>query len=959
MADTLLLDRTQIEALFRIGRYRAKSRQDLFDVVLKETVLLTQSIAGYIFFYDNPGGDVSLDYQFQKNIDTVSVTHPQTKCKIEKAGVWGKAILQGHTVLLNDSRAASPVDTGDFQQPAGFKRLLAFPVASDQKIVAVIGLAGKETDYTDSDAEVLRLVSDDVFRCDSLPATATSENQDTCREFLENIEEGCFETDLKGNFTFSNTAAARMIGYHLDQVVGSNFRNFVKASDSERILSIFNQVFKTGTPTFLGKMETVNKNGSMQYLDLMVSPIIDAAGHITGFRSTARDMTEQARFQAEQERFREFLENIDDGCFETDIEGNFTYCNEAGKANIGYAGRNVIGLNYRSYTNAHGAGKILNLFHEVYETGVPANITDCEVMTPDGKAVHLELTVSLIRQAGGKPIGFRGTSRNVTEKRAAQEALRQSQERYHTLFQRNMAVMLLIDPDTISIIEANDAACLYYGCSRDEIVQKKLSDISTLPEAELRSKLSDAAHLLGGRLYQHHRVAGGDIHPVEVFTGPMQLDGRRLLYLMVYDIRQRREAEEALQRSEEKYRRILEDMTDGYYETDLSGVVVFCNRAGASLMGYLPEEMLGADFRLFAPEKAVSEIRRVSESVYKTGNPSNLFDHAIIRKDGTVRIHQVNVGLVRNAKGDSSGFRIVARDMTERKRAEEELARSEQRIRVLFNNIPMPTLVWKVYQDRFLLAEYNDAVLQFSGGKILPLIGRTAEECFPRAPQVSVDMRQCFYERTPVEKSLWINFDEDSEKRYLAIRYAFAPPDNVIMHIHDTTAQKRAEENLQFISVHDSLTGLYNRFYTDAEIERIVSSRLRPVSVIIIDLNNLKTINDQFGHATGDLYIRNAASLLRQTFRPEDLVARIGGDEFMVILPLVDEQVCVQAVARLKENMMIFNKVTDKPLSLAVGVATAYAGDDFLDCVKIADKRMYENKSGMKSQSDRAAYGPR
>jgi len=959
MAKKLSVERAGLEALFRICQYSAKSQKDWFDVVLKEAALLTHSAAGLIFFYNDRRRELRSEHQFQKCIEDIPIIPLNKKCKLEKAGVWGETVRQGQPVWVNDCKAISWLEMSDFPDHPSLKRLLSVPVRRDQKIVAVMAVANKKRDYTKSDAGMLQFLADYAFDYPPAQTAAAEQIPDTCREFLENIEEGCFENDPDGNFTFANAAAARMIGYSLGELVGANFRNFVKASDAERILSVFNQVFKTGKPAFLGKMETVNRNGHIQYLDLMVSPIIDEDGNATGFRSTARDMTEQKRFLAEQERFRDFLENIDDGCFETDLSGNITYCNEAGKINIGYQGQDVIGLNYHIYTSPRDTQKITNTFREILQTGKPANITDFEVIAREGKKIYLEMTVSLIRDSAGAPAGFRGTSRNVTEKRAAEEELRQSQERYHTLFQRNKAVMLLIDPDTLAIIEANDAACHYYGRPREEMMRQKLGDIGTLAATELHARMADAAQLGNGHLYLQHRVAGGDIHPVEVFTGPMEIDGRRLLYLIVYDIKQRREAEEALQRSEDKYRKILEDMTDGYFETDLAGKVVFFNKAGALLMGYAPEELLGIDFLAFTPEKSAREMRRISESVYRTGNPSSLFDHEIVRKDGTVRIHQVNVGLVRNAKGDPGGFRIVARDMTERKRAEEEVARSEQRIRVLFNNIPMPTLVWKCQRDRLTLAEYNDSVLQFTGGKIIPMIGRTVEECFPRAPQVAVDMRQCYYERTPVEKSLWINFDEDSEKKYLMIRYAFAPPDNVIMHLHDTTAQKRAEENLQFISVHDSLTGLYNRFYTDAEIERIVSSRLRPVSIIVIDLNNLKPINDQYGHAMGDLYIRNAASLLKQTFRPEDLVARIGGDEFIVILPLVDEQICAQAVLRLKENMAIFNRVTDKPLSFAVGVSTAYAGDDFQECIKVADKRMYENKSGMKSQGDQVSCGPR
>jgi diguanylate cyclase (GGDEF)-like protein len=200
-----------------------------------------------------------------------------------------------------------------------------------------------------------------------------------------------------------------------------------------------------------------------------------------------------------------------------------------------------------------------------------------------------------------------------------------------------------------------------------------------------------------------------------------------------------------------------------------------------------------------------------------------------------------------------------------------------------------------------------------------------------------------------MEHSFWYHRKIDLEEKYVIVKYAYAAPDHVIMHVNDLTAQKKAEENLKHISIHDALTGLYNRFYSDAEIDRISASRIRPVSFIMIDLNDLKGINDQKGHAAGDLYIINTAALLRQTFRPEDMVARIGGDEFFIMLPLVDEETCSQALKRLRDHLTQFNLKADLPVSLAAGHSTAYIGDSIEKKIAEADRRMYEEKAHMKA----------
>ena len=269
--------------------------------------------------------------------------------------------------------------------------------------------------------------------------------------------------------------------------------------------------------------------------------------------------------------------------------------------------------------------------------------------------------------------------------------------------------------------------------------------------------------------------------------------------------------------------------------------------------------------------------------------------------------------------------------------------------RLLFNNIPVPTFVWKIRSDQFILSEFNAAGFQFIGDRILDFVGKTTEQCFEHIPQITSDIRKCMELRQTVENQFWFDFDDRPETRYVIIKYAWAPGDRILMHLTDITGQKRAEENLHYISIHDSLTGVFNRFYADAEIARLATSRLRPVSVIVIDLNDMKKVNDKYGHAAGDLYIKNTAAILKQTFRPEDMIARVGGDEFLILLPLVDEEVCRQALARLVEKIEFFNTSAETPMSLSAGSATAQVGDNLQECIREADRRMYREKANQKA----------
>jgi len=167
----------------------------------------------------------------------------------------------------------------------------------------------------------------------------------------------------------------------------------------------------------------------------------------------------------------------------------------------------------------------------------------------------------------------------------------------------------------------------------------------------------------------------------------------------------------------------------------------------------------------------------------------------------------------------------------------------------------------------------------------------------------------------------------------------------VVIDIH---ARKLAEIKLQHLSMHDALTGLNNRSYFMESIERLENGRHFPVSILMGDVDRLKETNDLLGHAVGDSMLKRVAQVLTQTFRSEDVLARIGGDEFAVLLPDVDVDAAQHAVLRLNEYLHEHNTnyFTELPLQLSVGVATAKYGDPLIEALKVADANMYCQKRG-------------
>lgn len=163
--------------------------------------------------------------------------------------------------------------------------------------------------------------------------------------------------------------------------------------------------------------------------------------------------------------------------------------------------------------------------------------------------------------------------------------------------------------------------------------------------------------------------------------------------------------------------------------------------------------------------------------------------------------------------------------------------------------------------------------------------------------------------------------------------------------IYDITERKTMEEELRYLGNHDALTGLFNRAYYETEIARLEASRSHPVSIIVADVDRLKGVNDRLGHAVGDEVLRRAASVLRNAFRAEDVVARTGGDEFGILLPETDEQAVQKALERIKKMLAKDARAgLEPPLSISLGSATCNRGESLLTALKEADDNMYRLK---------------
>jgi len=266
------------------------------------------------------------------------------------------------------------------------------------------------------------------------------------------------------------------------------------------------------------------------------------------------------------------------------------------------------------------------------------------------------------------------TFEDITERRQAEEALQQSEERFRLAFHTN--------PDSINLNRASDGLYMdinegftnTIGYTREDVIGKTSLSLNIWKNPEDRKRLIDGLSKTG---YVDNLEAQFVRKDKKVKVGLMsarllQIGGENVILSITRDITGRKRIEESLRESEEKYRTILESIEEGCFEVDLTGSLTFVNDALCKNTGYSREELLGMNNRDYATPETAKNMYKVFNKVYQTGNPAKILGYEIYRKDGEKRLYELSASLIKDQNGNPIGFRGLSRDMTERAKVEAE-----------------------------------------------------------------------------------------------------------------------------------------------------------------------------------------------------------------------------------------------------------------------------------------------
>jgi PAS domain S-box-containing protein len=497
------------------------------------------------------------------------------------------------------------------------------------------------------------------------------------RSILEDIEELYYEVDLAGNLTFFNDSMSRILGYTKDELIGMNNRQYMDEETSQKVYQMFNQVYRTGVPAKGFDWELIGKDGTRRILETSFSLMPDSEGRPIGFYGIGRDITERKRtengLRESEKRYRALFEGSSDAIYVTTQEGEIVDANQSMLDLFGYGREEMMGLNVRrTYVYPEERRK----FRQQIEREGFVRDYEIKLCKKDGTEMECLLTATVRRADDGGILGYQGIIRDVTEYQQMLNELHIEKQRLQTLSENAPFGMVMID---------HDGTFRYINPKFKELFGYDLSDV---PDGKtwFRKAYPDS-------LYRHDVVSVWkedlkSIKPGEkrsrVFTVtckdgtekiinfiPVQLETDENL-MACEDITEREQAEAALRQSEEKYRTILNSIEEGYYEVDLTGNFSFFNDFLVKSLGYTREELKGLNNRQYMSPETAKLVFNTFNEVYRTGNPKKDFEWELINKDGTKRFVEVSISLMRDRKGQPKGFYGTARDITERKRVEEQ-----------------------------------------------------------------------------------------------------------------------------------------------------------------------------------------------------------------------------------------------------------------------------------------------
>jgi diguanylate cyclase (GGDEF)-like protein/PAS domain S-box-containing protein len=839
---------------------------------------------------------------------------------------------------------------------------------------------------------------------------ALKESEERLKAYFNNAPDGIYTCDLKGMFLYGNRKAEEITGYARAELEGKNFLK-LRLLPQEYLAKAVKLLAQNaiGRPTGPDEFELRRKDGSLVNVEINTTPIkMGGKTVVIGFvRDISKRKKAEEALKESEENFRNSLDNSPLGIRIITEEGKTIYANKAVLNIYGYANLNELQTIPAAKRHApESYAEHQQMKEKMLNMHVPLNY-ELDVVRKDGTIRHLMANRGEVLWNGKRQVQV--LYQDITERKKAEAALEESERRYRTLFESAGEGIAIADIETKKLRYVNPAICIMLGYSQDELTKMSVMDIH--PEDSMEQVLAEFdAQARGEKVLSTLPCLkkDGTIIFVDIKTGKANINGKEYAIGFFNDITERKKAEQAQQASEENFRNSINNSPLGIRIIDGLGNTLYANQAILDMYGYnnLDEMNSIPGKERHTPESWAIHQERMKKQEIGEPVPAN-YTASIVRKNGEIRQLQASIGEV--LWNGQRQYQVLYQDITERQKAEEALAQAMERdtdIAILAGHLVSETSIQDISDKVLESAERLTKSAFGFVGYIDPETGYMVSPTMTRGIWKSCQIK----DKTAIFKkfgglwgwvlnnrrSLMTNAPADDPRSagtpagHLPIKNFLSAPALIgkelvgqvalanssrdyderdlafierIATLYATALQrKRMEDIISQLAYHDPLTGLPNRnLFNDRSALALAHAKRyqERIALMVLDVDHFKEINDTLGHSAGDQLLRDFSNRLVSVLRKTDTVSRIGGDEFMVLLPeVVDAEDAVDVARKILEAIrrpFMFQERGVR-ITTSIGIATyPEDGENIEALLKYADTAMYQAKEAGRDNYHRGA----
>jgi diguanylate cyclase (GGDEF)-like protein/PAS domain S-box-containing protein len=759
-------------------------------------------------------------------------------------------------------------------------------------------------------------------------------------------------------------SVTELMGWRPEEVVGKRIDNFVHPDDLSKIVDYRRDAPDAYTAAFLVRLR--RRTGDYRWISISARRIFDPVTHESRIVSSWRDaqslVETRQQLEASEARFHFLAENASDVVGETDPDFNFTWVSASVFDILGWRPEEMVGKPTADFIHPDD----LQAFHferANVAAGTRRRSIKARFLTSSGSARWMIAQSRANVDETGSTISNMVSLHDVHDEEMIRQEFAASEGRYRLLAENGADLIILLDADDIYRWVSPSSMDLF-GWRPEEMVAKRLEDFTHPDDLEKilaqRERYADEIFSIDAIRF---RRADGEYTWVSgrgrnVRNSCGELTNR---IITLRDVTSQVVAEHELARSEALFRLVLENQLDVTARLSLDGNVKWITPSVLGLVGWRPEEVVGRNIVEFLDSADIPRLGLTISNV--TAGRTEYLEARILTVTGEEKWVATNAKPLFDELGETTGSVINVRDISGEHASRTQLARSERLFRLALESAPIGIAVLDL-ERRFLA---TNPVLGDMVGRspqwlldhgIADVLDRDDDQLdrHMRAEALSGRVIHAGRQerlRRPDGTLVWVEHAIGLQRDESGMPLSF------VSTFVDVTESRAIQEKLRFQATHDTLTQLVNRrdLYLRAEsLQRRTARTGEHVGVLYIDIDGFKVVNDTFGHHVGDLVLKAAAERLAAAGRKDDVVSRVGGDEFVILLPelhSVDDAFALANTIVERFHEPIRAEGGSITLGVSVGVALALPRETADDTLRRADAALYAAKLRGRGQAVR------